>query len=217
MGTTVAPQRPEATLGGGGGDIPVEGFGDSGPGGFSPGAGQSVYRTGMWLALVAVTMLFVAFTSAYIVRSGISDDWQPIAIPSILWANTVLLVLSSLTLERARRALKRGLREAVNRWLSVTAVLGVAFLAGQLLAWNQLSSQGIYLTTNPSSSFFYLLTGAHGLHLLGGVLALLYITVEAWRYRLGPGNRTVVEVTAIYWHFMDGLWIYILCLLLFWR
>ena len=90
-------------------------------------------------------------------------------------------------------------------------------MAGQLLVWNQLSSQGIYLATNPSSSFFYLLTGSHGLHLLGGVLALLYVTVEAWRYRLGPAKRTVVEVMSIYWHFMDGLWIYILCLLLFWR
>ena len=216
MGTTVAPQRPEAALGGGG-NFPAGGYGDFGPGDFPPEAGRSVYRTGMWLALVAVTMLFVAFTSAYIVRSGISDDWQPTAIPPVLWANTVLLVLSSLTLERARRALKRGLREAFNRWLLITTVLGVAFLAGQLLAWNQLSSLGIYLTTNPSSSFFYLLTGAHGLHLLVGVLALLYVTVEAWRYRLGPAKRTVVEVTAIYWHFMDGLWIYILCLLSFWR
>ena len=217
MGTAIAPQRPEATLGGGGGSFPTDGFGDSGPGGLIPGARRRVYRTGMWLALVAVTMLFVAFTSAYIVRSGLSDDWQPIAIPSVLWANTVLLILSSLTLERTRRVLQLGLREAFNRWLSVTAILGVTFLAGQLEAWRQLASQGIYLATNPSSSFFYLLTGAHGVHLLGGMLALLYVTVEAWRYRLGPAKRTVLEVTAIYWHFMDGLWIYILCLMLFWR
>ena len=217
MATTIAPQRPEATLGGGGGSFPPGGFGDSSPGGFTPGAGRRIYRTGMWLALVAVTMLFVAFTSAYIVRSGLSDDWQPIGIPSILWANTVLLILSSLTLERARRILQLGLREAFNRWLSVTAILGVTFLVGQLLAWRQLTSQGIYLTTNPSSSFFYLLTGAHGVHLAVGVLALLYVTVEACRYRLGPAKRTVLEVTAIYWHFMDGLWFYILCLMLFWR
>jgi cytochrome c oxidase subunit 3 len=131
--------------------------------------------------------------------------------------NAAILLLSSVTIELTRRALNQGLRSQCNAWLAFTAVLGAGFLAGQLAAWKQLASHGIYLATNPSSSFFYLLTGTHAIHLFGGLLALLYIVWEAWRYRLGPAKRTLVEVTAIYWHFMDGLWIYILVLLWYWR
>jgi cytochrome c oxidase subunit 3 len=198
------------------------GFGEDGFGGFHggdlpPGTVRRVYKTGIFLALLAITMMFVAFTSAYIVRGGMSDDWQPIELPRVLWLNAALLLLSSFTMNEARRALKNGIRAACNIWLSLTTLLGAAFLGGQLLAWKQLSAHGIYLASNPSSSFFYLLTGAHGVHLLGGLLALLYVDVEAWRYRLGPAKRTLVEVAAIYWHFMDALWIYILFLLWFRR
>ena len=171
----------------------------------------------MYLALLAITMMFVAFTSAYIVRGGLSDDWQAIELPLLLWLNAALLLLSSVTMEEARKALNGGLRATCNRWLALTTFLGGAFLVGQLVVWKQLSAHGIYVATNPSSAFFYLLTAAHGIHLLGGLLALLYVDLEAWRYRLGPAKRTLVEVTAIYWHFMDGLWIYILFLLWFRR
>jgi cytochrome c oxidase subunit III len=211
--------RPGQQVGvGGGGGVPVDGYGDDGRGdGFPPGHARRVYRTGMYLALVGVSMLFIAFTSAYIVRSGLSDDWAAMSIPPILWWNTAVLVLSSFTFERTRRALIRGARAAMNGWITATAALGTLFLAGQLVAWRQLEAIGIYVATNPSSSFFYLLTGAHGVHLTGGLIALYYIALEAWRYRLGPAKRTLVEVTAIYWHFMDGLWIYILMLMWVWR
>ena len=210
--------RGESDFGSGGGIIEGDRFGDYGSGGGpAPGTARRVYRTGMFLALLAITMMFVAFTSAYIVRGGLSDDWQAVELPTLLWLNAGLLLLSSVTIEAARRALNNGFRAACNWWLAVTTILGAAFLGGQLLAWKQLSAHGIYVATNPSSSFFYLLTGAHGLHLLGGLLALLYIDLEAWRYRLGPAKRTLVEVTSIYWHFMDGLWIYILLLLWFRR
>jgi cytochrome c oxidase subunit 3 len=171
----------------------------------------------MFLALLGITMLFMAFTSAYVVRSGLGDDWQPVELPLLLWWNAAVLLASSLTIELTRSALNKGLRAQCNRWLGLTAALGMAFLVGQVAAWRQLASHGIYLATNPSSSFFYLLTGAHALHLFGGLLALLYIVWEAWRYRLGPAKRTLVEVTAMYWHFMDGLWIYILLLLWYGR
>lgn len=210
--------RGKNISGSGGGEFQGDHFGDYGPGeGPAPGTTRRIYRTGMFLALLAITMMFVAFTSAYIVRGGLSNDWQPIELPRLLWLNAGLLLLSSVTIEEARRALNSGLRAACNGWLTVTTVLGAAFLGGQVLAWKELAAHGIYVVTNPSSSFFYLLTGAHGLHLLGGLLALLYIDLEAWRYRLGPAKRTLVEVTAIYWHFMDGLWIYILFLLWFRR
>jgi len=168
------------------------------------------YKTGTWLALAAVVMVFAAFSSAYVVRKGLSNDWRPIRIPAVLWLNTAVLLASSATLERARRG-------DLGRWLSVTAALGAAFLGGQVLAWRQLSSAGVYLATNPSSSFFYLLTGAHGLHLLGGVLALFYVAFRAWRSALWVRRQAAVEATTLYWHFMDGLWIYVFLLLLLGR
>lgn len=216
MAGTVAGREAQVPVGGG--RFPDDGFGDFGQGGgLPPGTARRVYRTGMWLALLAISMLFIAFTSAYIVRGGLGDDWASLGLPSLLWWNTAVLLVSSLTMEQTRKALNNGMRAACNRWLSATTVLGTLFLVGQVLVWRQLASHGIYMATNPSSSFFYLLTGAHGVHLLGGLLALFYIALEAWRYRLGPAKRTLVEVTAIYWHFMDGLWIYILMLLWWWR
>ena len=204
--------------GGGSGRFPLDGFGDFGPGGgLPPGTARRVVRTGMWLALLAISMVFVALTSAYIVRSGLGEDWTAIGLPPVLWWNAAVLLLSSLTMEKTRQGLNRGLRASSNLWVSATAILGGLFLLGQYLAWRQLAGQGIYLTTNPSSSFFYLLTAMHGLHLLGGLVAIAYIALGAWRYRLGPAKRTLVEVTAIYWHFMDGLWIYILMLIWWWR
>ena len=155
-------------------------------------------------------------TSAFIVRRGLSSDWIHTELPSILWLNTAVLLASSVALELARRALKSGQRESFNRLWTAGSILGVMFLAGQYVAWRQLSAQGIYLSTNPSSSFFYVLTAAHAVHLIGGVLALLYVSVGALRLRLGPGKRTAIDVTAMYWHFLDGLWIYLLILFLVW-
>ena len=218
MAEAIIRGQPQVGGGAGRGDFTDGGLGDPDRGGgVPPGTVRRTYRTGMGLALLGISMLFVAFTSAYIVRSGLSNDWQPIQLPPLVWWNTGALLASSFTMELTRRALNSGLRAQCNRWLAATAALGAAFLVGQWGVWRQLSGHGIYLVTNPSSSFFYLLTATHALHLLGGLVALLYIVSEAWRYRLGPAKRTLVEVTAIYWHFMDGLWVYILLLLWFWR
>jgi cytochrome c oxidase subunit 3 len=170
----------------------------------------------MWLALVPMVMLFVAFTSAGVVRSGISSDWVSTAPPRILWLNTFWLLASSVTLELSRGSLTAGLRRAFTGLLYATAALGLAFMGGQLLAWRELISRGVYLATNPSSSFFYLLTAAHGVHLLGGVGALSYLLFRARPVVMDPSRRTALDVTAIYWHFMDGLWVYIFLLLMRW-
>lgn len=180
------------------------------------------YRIGMWVALASILMLFISLTSAYIVRGvpalgGGQDDWLPIDMPLVLWINTVILLASSISIELARRALKRNEYSRFKGWISLTTLLGVAFLVGQLMAWRQLASQGVYINSHPHSSFFYLLTSLHGLHLLGGVIALTYVTVAAFRMRIGFKRRTAVNVTAIYWHFMDGLWIYLFGLLFFFR
>jgi cytochrome c oxidase subunit III len=218
MAETVLKQAPQV-VGGGGGDHATDGgFGDGGSGGGLPhGTARRAYRTGMLMALIGISMLFIAFTSAYVVRAGLGDDWVPIGLPRLLWWNAGLLLASSVTIELTCRALNQGLRSQCNAWLGLTALLGTGFLAGQLTVWRQLAERGVFLATNPSSSFFYLLSGTHAIHLFGGLVALFYIVWEAWRYRLGPAKRTLVEVTAIYWHFMDGLWIYILLLLSYWR
>ena len=206
------------------------------------------YRIGMFFALAAVVMLFVSFTSAYIVRQGVGTwseasaryvtDWQPLSLPPLLWVNTIILLASSFTMAMAQRALSRKLQnKAAPRrgaspvaapalivaeqhsipWLGITFVLGAGFLVGQLLAWGEMRHMGIFVSTNPSSSFFYVLTGTHGLHLLGGVLALAYAGLTSLLRKPLVTRFLVVDVTALYWHFMDFLWIYIFALLHFAR
>jgi len=172
--------------------------------------------TGIWVVLFAITMMFAAFTSALIVRKGSSLDWQSFTLPSILYFNTLLLLASSVTLEVSRRrvaAFMGGLNSQVEspaRWLYITLFLGLLFVAGQYVAWSQLSAQGLYLATNPSSSFFYVLTATHALHVLGGLGGLIYVIRKLSKSAL---RRNTLVATARYWHFMDVLWLYLILLL----
>jgi cytochrome c oxidase subunit III len=166
--------------------------------------------------LAASIMLFAAFTSAFFVRRGLSNDWVNTPLPRILWINTGVLVASSIALELARSALRAGRRVAFNRYWTGATILGALFLGGQYMAWRQLNDAGIYLATNPSSSFFFVLTCTHAVHLLGGISALGYIDVQALLLRLGPGKRTAVDVSAYFWHFLDAIWIYLMALFFFW-
>ena len=172
--------------------------------------------TGIWVVLFAVTMMFAALTSALVVRKGASFDWRHFTLPSILYFNTFLLLASSVTLEVSRRrvaAFMGGLRsqsESPARWLYITLFLGLLFLAGQYEAWLQLSREGLFLATNPSSSFFYVLTAAHGLHILGGLAGITYVIRKLSKSAL---RRSTLDATARYWHFMDALWVYLLLLL----
>ena len=158
-------------------------------------------------------MLFLALTVVMVARAVESNNWVHTAIPRLLYFNTLVLITSSFTFELSKRALKREATTQFVRWLYLTTGLGITFIAGQFVAWRQLASQGIYITTNPSSSFLYLLTAAHGLHLLGGILALLYLVFRTRKIILNPRKRIAVDIVAIYWHFMDALWIYLLVLL----
>jgi cytochrome c oxidase subunit 3 len=186
-------------------------------GGFSP----AKYRLGMWVALAAIAMMFTALTSAYIVRAASGDDWRPIAMPRILWLSTALILASSFTFEAARRALKRDRDSVYTRWLLLTVLLGLGFLAAQLIAWRQLVAARIYVATNPHSSFFYLLTGAHAVHLIGGIAALDFLLFRTWRKSVGEyateRRRAAADAVSLYWHFMDGLWVYLFLLLFLWR
>jgi cytochrome c oxidase subunit 3 len=190
------------------------GFGGGGPDG--RGASRRASMTGLMVLLAATTMAFAAFTSAFVVRRGMSNDWIALPMPRILWANSAVLIASSVLLEIARRFLKSGRRGEFNGYWTAGTVLGAFFLLGQAYAWRQLSGAGIFVASNPSSSFFYLLTAAHGLHILGGLTALVYVDVQALTLRLGPGKRTAVDVTAVFWHFVDGLWLFLMALFLVW-
>src|SRR3979409_2114169 len=216
----------DTTVGGGprsrgGNGFPKNGGGRKGQGGDSLRFSSDRYRIGVWVAIGSILMLFVALTSAYIVRSASSNDWRPIAMPKVLWLSTGLILISSLTMEISRRSLKDQRDAGYGRWLVITGALGLAFLATQLFAWRQLVRQGVYMATNPYDSFFYLFTAAHGLHLLGGILALGYLLVRTTRKRNtveGELRRAgASDAATIYWHFMDGLWVGLFFLLFFWK
>src|SRR5690349_5165939 len=175
-------------------------------------------RSGIWVGLAGITMTFAAFTSALIVRHGGAADWRHLPLPSILFANTAFLFASSITLEVSRRKVSsfaRGLTPSKTSslaWLYATLGLGLAFVAGQYAAWVQLKSEGLYLATNPSSSFFYVLTAAHVLHVLGGLGGLVLVISRLSR-SLPTLRRSTLDTASYYWHFMDVLWVYLLWLL----
>jgi len=194
-------------LGGGGGDD-----------GKTPPKRQpspSRYYTGIAIGIVSVLMFFMALASAFLVRKS-SPDWVPVHIPTLLWFNTVVLVSSSGTLELARKRLSTADTPGFRSFWLLTTLLGVFFLIGQVAAWRILVQQGIYLASNPASSFFYVFTGAHGLHLVGGVGALIYVATR--NFDSAKVTRAVAaDVTSYYWHFMNALWLFLLALLYFGR
>jgi cytochrome c oxidase subunit III len=241
-------RRPNTSQRGGGRGSAADwpgGWGGGGRGGGdSPSYGERLrrYRLGVMMALSSVVMLFVSFTTAYIVRKAGAvwdparndyvSNWAPLTLPiRILLFNTFILVLSSFIVEVARRRAAEdvalapiadipGIRVSFSRalpWVWTTIVLGLGFLAGQAYAWHQLRLANITFATNASSSFFFILTGVHGVHLAGGILALLYAGVSFWLHRPPETRRIVIDVTAWYWHFMGVLWIYIFALLYFAR
>jgi cytochrome c oxidase subunit III len=173
---------------------------------------KRAYFTALQLGLAAIVMFFMAMASSYIVRRGLGTDWQRTPIPPVLWFNTTVLFISSVTIVVARKKLSSGDREAFQSMWWVTTGLGMLFLAGQIIAWRQLAAAGMLLATNPSSSFFYVLTAAHGAHLAGGIFFLFYVAFRPWR-KSRISQETAAELASIYWHFMDGLWIFLLALL----
>jgi cytochrome c oxidase subunit III len=187
---------------------------------FEPDAHANRYRIGMWVALASIAMLFTALSSAYVVRSGSSNDWVRIAMPRVLLVSTALILVSSVTMEISRRNLKDASFADHGRWLLITMLLGLGFLFTQLVAWRQLSAQGVYMSSNPHSSFFYLLTAAHAFHLAGGLFALIFLWIRSRlnkEVKVSATRQASTDAITIYWHFMDALWIYLFLLLFLWR
>lgn len=180
---------------------------------------QDSAQLGLWLFLATITMLFASFASAYLVRSA-GPDWETTPLPAALWINTVVLIASSMTLEVARSRRKKSILRPFRNWFLVTLLLGFGFLAGQLVAWKQLMDLGIFIPSNPHSSFFYILTGLHGLHLFSGLILLLYVFLRV-RPALaencsGPVHRDLTGLCATYWHFLTALWLFIFVMLFYW-
>jgi cytochrome c oxidase subunit 3 len=244
---TYSPSTPVNRLGRGG-DTPVPpgggGGGDNSHDSNLPNYGARLRRArlGLICGIATVSMVFISLTSAYVVRQGLPTfdgatnsyvrDWGQVQLPWLLLAiNTALLLVSSLTMEFARRDIKRraalaplqtmpGISLGEDKsfpWLGATVLLGFAFLVGQWLAWGELKARGFFVDTNPNSSFVYLLTAAHAVHLAGGIIALIWASVTSLLARPVEGRRIVVDVTAWYWHFMAVLWIYVFALLSFAR
>jgi len=244
---TLTPSTPMNQLGRGG-DRPAPPNGGGDDGGFQDsglpnyGARLRRARLGLICAITTVGMVFVSLTSALIVRRGLPTfddasrtylrDWGGVQLPWVLLAiNAAILLISSLTMEGARRGIARraalapvqsipGVSLGEERdfpWLGVTVVLGLGFLVGQWIAWGELKSRGFFVATNPSSSFVYLLTAVHAVHLAGGIIALLWAGITSLLHKPIEGRRIVVDVAAWYWHFMAVLWIYVFALLTFVR
>lgn len=241
---TATLDEPQVSRGNEGGGPPRFGGGDdgrSGPGLPDYSTRLRRARLGLLVALTPVLMLFVSFTSAYVVRQGLPTldprtnqlvrDWIPVKLPTLLLVNTLVLLISSVGMELARRQTKLAAVAAVAKpagdvsisaegktpWLAMTIVLGLLFLYGQWMAWKQLAASGFYVATTPSSSFVYLLTGAHAIHLMGGVLALLVAGIFVLLRKPITTRSIVVDIAGWYWHFMAVLWVYILLLLEFAR
>ncbi len=202
-------------IGGGGGKLPPAGGDDGGESGKRRGPqlpSSRRYATAIVIAIVSIVMFFMAMASAYIYLRANSNRWVPLHLPWIIWVNTAILLLSSGAMELARRRLALADVAQFRKLWAVATTLGVLFLIGQLVAWRQFVLAGFYVSTNQASSFFYIFTGLHGLHLLGGICALLYVSFRKFE-KTKVSRSVAAEVASYYWHFMDGLWIFLLALL----
>jgi cytochrome c oxidase subunit 3 len=201
--------------GGGGGKEPPaggDGGGDGDKGRRPRKPPQRRYSTAIVLGMISILIFFLGLCIAFIALKRVSETWVPLHPPKILWLNTAILLVSSYTLEKARRRLSAIDFSGFRKLWRATTILGILFLAGQLLAWLQLVATGAYIASNQATSFFYIFTAAHAVHLLGGVSALLYVAVRD--FEKGKISRiTAVEITSYYWHFMDGLWVFLLLFL----
>lgn len=201
------PIVPDLPSGGGGGDDrdrPV------------PGSSRHTSLTGIIVLMCASGMTFGALVSAMVVRRDLNNDWRHFSLPHILYWNTGLLLVSSIVIDAGRRMLRRGNRISFNWLWSAGTALGTAFLVGQIIAWRQLAARGFYMEGSPSSAFFYLITWCHAAHVVGALGAVMYVEYRALRFQLGPSRRTMVDVSAVFWHFLDVLWLGIMGIFIFW-
>lgn len=170
----------------------------------------------LWLFIVTVIMIFAALTSAYIVRKA-DGNWLEFPLPTILWINSGIILLSSATIQWAYISAKRNEFANLKLALIITSFLGIAFLVGQFEAWKDLVDMKVFFggsTSNPSGSFLYVITGVHAAHLISGIIFLLVCLFSSFNFKIHSKNLVQLEMCATYWHFLDFLWIYLFSFLL---
>ena len=169
-------------------------------------------RLGLWMFLATVTMLFAAFTSAYVVRRS-GSDWHHIALPSVLWVNTLVLLASSVAVETANRFGLRRQWTATAFSFGAALAFGAAFLGGQAIAWRQMVAMGVYLPSNPHSSFFYMLTGAHAVHIVAALVVLAWGLAGTREGSRNPRAwATQMDLCRTFWHYLGGVWLFLFAL-----
>jgi cytochrome c oxidase subunit III len=177
------------------------------------GVPLSAYRLFTILAIIWIVTLFATLALVLESRWVHSQDWVSIPLPRILYVNTAFLLFSSLTIELARLSQRREESKGCTRWIFLTMVSGFVFVGGQIVAWQELSFRGLHLASNPGSFFFYLITGAHGVHFLVGFTLLAYFSIFVRRFSHQVKQRTILDALVLYWHFVDGLWLSLFALL----
>lgn len=196
-------------------DLPFGGGGPEGEGN-NPGWQRKTSLTGIVVLMCVSVMTFGSFLSAMVIRRGLGTNWGHTPIPVLLYWNTGSLLLSSVFLDAGRRTLRGGNRAKFNWLWGAGTVCGLGFVAGQFIAWYQLAHRGVYATSNPSAAFFYVLTWAHAAHVIGTAIPIVLVMVWALQFRLTPKRRTTVDAAAMFWHFLDVMWIGILMLYRYW-
>lgn len=167
----------------------------------------------LWLFLVTIFMIFAALSSAYIVRQS-DGNWVIFDLPNLFLVTTGIILISSATMHWTYLSVKRDNHESAKLAIVITTILGIAFLIGQFMAWGQMVENSIHLVGNPSGSFVYIISGLHGLHIIGGVVFLLVVTASIFKVKIHSKNLLQIEMCATYWHFLDGLWLYLFVFLL---
>lgn len=170
------------------------------------------HKYSLWIAMGSITMMFIGFTSAYVVKRA-QANWFTFQLPVIFWISTAVILTSSVTIQMAVKQFRNRNMQRYKQLITLTAILGVAFAACQWMGFKQMNDMGLPLSGPASVSFIYVIVSAHLLHVLGGVVALLIMFGRAFRTRVRTYSAVPIEVAATYWHFVDGLWIYLLIFL----
>jgi len=162
----------------------------------------------VWLFIVTIVMLFAALTSAYVVKQS-EGDWLNFNLPGMFWITSVIIVISSITMHLALRSARNDKTASLRLFLVITAILGLAFLAGQYQAWKQLVGMDVFFVGNPAGSFLYVLTGLHGIHIISGIIFILAVISSSFRLKVHSKRLIKIEMCTTYWHFLGGLWLYL--------
>ena len=169
----------------------------------------------LWLFMISIVMIFASLTSAYIVKRG-DGNWRVFELPQMFYYTSIVIIVSSITMQLAVRAAKRDQLGTVTRLLWFTLAMGLVFLAGQFLAWGDLIGNNVYFTGgNPSESFIYVLSGVHWIHLISGIIFIAIILYNTYKLNIHSKAMVRLEMANTYWHFLGGLWIYLFIFLIF--